>query len=41
MIALLGCLRLGAGEHDDLAIRVRARWPMSDLQPPKAGHAAA
>jgi N6-L-threonylcarbamoyladenine synthase len=41
MIALLGCLRLGAGEHDDLAIRVRARWPMSELSPPRTGHAAA
>ena len=41
MIALLGCLRLGAGEHDDLAIRARARWPMSQLAPPAAGHAAA
>ncbi len=37
MIALLGCLRLGAGEHDDLAIRARARWPMSHLAPPATG----
>jgi N6-L-threonylcarbamoyladenine synthase len=36
MIALLGCLRLAAGEHDDLAIRARARWPMSELAPPVA-----
>ena len=36
MIALLGCLRLAAGEHDDLAIRVRARWPISELAPPAA-----
>jgi N6-L-threonylcarbamoyladenine synthase len=35
MIALLGCLRLGAGEHDDLAIRARPRWPMAELAPPK------
>ena len=39
MIALLGCLRLGAGQQDDLAIRVRARWPMTDLSPPETGHA--
>jgi N6-L-threonylcarbamoyladenine synthase len=36
MIALLGCMRLAAGEHDDLAIRVRARWPMSELKAPAA-----
>jgi N6-L-threonylcarbamoyladenine synthase len=36
MIALLGCMRLAAGEHDDLAIRVRARWPMSELEAPAA-----
>ena len=40
MIALLGCLRLGAGQHDDLAIRVRARWPMSELRPPEAARPA-
>jgi N6-L-threonylcarbamoyladenine synthase len=34
MIALLGHLRLSAGQHDDLAIRARARWPMSELVPP-------
>jgi N6-L-threonylcarbamoyladenine synthase len=34
MIALLGHLRLAAGEHDDLAIRARARWPMTELAPP-------
>ena len=34
MIALLGELRLAAGEHDDLAIRARARWPMTELGPP-------
>src|SRR5688572_24513194 len=38
MIALLGCLRLGAGEHDDLEIRARARWPMSQLAPPATGN---
>jgi N6-L-threonylcarbamoyladenine synthase len=36
MIALLGHLRLSAGQHDDLAIRARARWPMSELAPPGA-----
>jgi N6-L-threonylcarbamoyladenine synthase len=34
MIALLGHLRLSAGQHDDLAIRARARWPMTELTPP-------
>lgn len=36
MIALLGHLRLSAGQHDDLAIRARARWPMTELVPPGA-----
>ncbi|MGB5104953.1 MAG: tRNA (adenosine(37)-N6)-threonylcarbamoyltransferase complex transferase subunit TsaD [Steroidobacteraceae bacterium] len=36
MIALLGHLRLAAGQRDDLAIRARARWPMTDLAPPAA-----
>ena len=34
MIALLGELRLAAGQHDDFAIRARARWPMTELAPP-------
>jgi N6-L-threonylcarbamoyladenine synthase len=34
MIALLGHLRLEAGQCDDLAIRARARWPMTELVPP-------
>ena len=34
MIALLGHLRLAAGQSDDLAIRARARWPMTELTPP-------
>ena len=34
MIALLGQLRLAAGEHADLAITARARWPMGELVPP-------
>jgi N6-L-threonylcarbamoyladenine synthase len=37
MIALLGHLRLAAGQQDDLAIRARARWPMTELVPPTAG----
>jgi N6-L-threonylcarbamoyladenine synthase len=36
MIALLGHLRLEAGQQDDLAIRARARWPMTELAPPGA-----
>jgi N6-L-threonylcarbamoyladenine synthase len=36
MIALLGHLRLAAGQRDDLAIRARARWPMAGLAPPAA-----
>jgi N6-L-threonylcarbamoyladenine synthase len=34
MIALLGELRLAAGERQDLSIRARARWPMTELAPP-------
>ncbi|MGB7903238.1 MAG: tRNA (adenosine(37)-N6)-threonylcarbamoyltransferase complex transferase subunit TsaD [Steroidobacteraceae bacterium] len=34
MIALLGQLRLAAGERNDFSIRARARWPMTDLVPP-------
>jgi len=34
MIALLGCLRLEGGQRDDLGIRARARWPMTELVPP-------
>jgi len=37
MIALLGALRLAGGQRDDLAIRARARWPMTDLGPPAHG----
>jgi len=32
MIAYAGCLRLEAGEAEPLAINVRARWPMSELE---------
>ena len=31
MIAYAGCLRLMAGEQQDLAFSTKARWPMSDL----------
>jgi N6-L-threonylcarbamoyladenine synthase len=34
MIAYAGALRLAAGEHEDLPIRIRARWPLAELQPP-------
>ena len=40
MIALLGHLRLAAGQRDDLAIRARARWPMTELVPPARVNAA-
>jgi N6-L-threonylcarbamoyladenine synthase len=33
MIALAGCLRLQAGQHDGLAVRAQARWPMESLEP--------
>ena len=36
MIALLGHLRLAAGQRDDRSIRARARWPMTELVPPAA-----
>ncbi|MCB1686094.1 MAG: hypothetical protein KDI31_16475, partial [Pseudomonadales bacterium] len=31
MIAFAGYLRLAAGEGDELAVRVRPRWPMTEL----------
>ena len=34
MIAYAGYARLVAGEHDGLAIRARARWPLDQLAPP-------
>ena len=35
MIALAGCLRLMAGEHDgEPGFSVRPRWPLDSLQPP-------
>lgn len=33
MIAYAGCQRLLAGQHEDLSIAVRARWPMEQLAP--------
>lgn len=36
MIAMAGLQRLQAGEHDDGRTGVRARWPLSELQPPRA-----
>lgn len=32
MIAYAGCLRLCAGEREPLGVKVRARWPLSELQ---------
>jgi N6-L-threonylcarbamoyladenine synthase len=34
MIAYAGYCRLSAGERDDLAIRARPRWPLTELTPP-------
>jgi N6-L-threonylcarbamoyladenine synthase len=31
MIAYVGCQRLLAGQHDDLSVKVRARWPLMEL----------
>lgn len=33
MIAYAGCQRLAAGEHDDLSLNVKARWPLATLPP--------
>jgi N6-L-threonylcarbamoyladenine synthase len=33
MIAYAGCQRLLAGEHEGLAINVKARWPLAQLAP--------
>ena len=33
MIAVAGLARLSAGQHDDLAIRARAQWPLDTLAP--------
>ena len=34
MIAYVGCLRLMAGQRDDLSFAVKARWPLDELLPP-------
>ena len=39
MIAYAGCQRLLGGEREPLAVNVRARWPMTELQPPGAANA--
>ncbi len=31
MIAYAGCLRLQAGEYEDLIVRIRPRWPLDEL----------
>ncbi len=31
MIAYAGYRRLAAGQHEDLAVQVRARWPLGEL----------
>ena len=33
MIAYAGAQRLAAGEHDGLALNVKARWPLASLPP--------
>ncbi len=37
MIALAGHARLAAGEHEDLPVRARARWPLDELRAPGKG----
>jgi len=37
MIAYAGCLRLLEGEREPLAVGIRARWPMTELEPPGPG----
>ncbi|NND45154.1 MAG: tRNA (adenosine(37)-N6)-threonylcarbamoyltransferase complex transferase subunit TsaD [Xanthomonadales bacterium] len=39
MIAFAGCQRLLAGQHEDLGIAARARWPLDEL--PRVGSASA
>lgn len=39
MIAYAGCMRLAAGERDDLKIRATARWPLDTLRPPVTNEA--
>jgi N6-L-threonylcarbamoyladenine synthase len=37
MIALVGALRLAAGERDGVGFHCRARWPLDELRPPRGG----
>jgi N6-L-threonylcarbamoyladenine synthase len=39
MIAVAGLKRLEAGQHDDLAIRALAQWPLESLPPLEQNHA--
>jgi N6-L-threonylcarbamoyladenine synthase len=41
MIGVAGLCRLRAGEHDGLAVQVRARWALAELRVPGAAPAAA
>ncbi len=41
MIAMAGLRRLQAGEHEDLAIRARAQWPLESLTAPEPAGAPA
>jgi N6-L-threonylcarbamoyladenine synthase len=36
MVAMAGLLRLRAGERDTARLQVRARWPLTELAPPRA-----
>jgi N6-L-threonylcarbamoyladenine synthase len=36
MIAYAGLVRLRAGQRDELAIRIRPRWPLTELGPVEA-----
>ena len=33
MIAYVGCQRIAAGQHDNLEIHIKPRWPLSELSP--------
>jgi N6-L-threonylcarbamoyladenine synthase len=37
MIAFAGALRLQAGQHGDLSVRVTPRWDMASLEPVESG----
>lgn len=38
MVAHAGCLRLQGGDRTNLAIKARARWPITELAPPVAAN---